>query len=400
MRGSPVMSPATQPTTEFAAARLLSLDILRLLAVVMVIGHHMERTPTDLSPVAKAVLDAWWSHGGLGVDLFFVLSGLLVSGLLFSEYKKHGEISVPRFYLRRGWKIYPAFYFMLGFTWLYQLLVAGYKMRDRPFFSELFFIQSYQAGFWNHTWTLAVEEHFYLLLPLFLLALTRWRRGAADPFRAVPYFVAAACVVVLVGRIINFQVRDDYSYITHVFPTHLRIDALFFGVAIGYLYHFHCDSFCNTFRPWRYALIAAGAALMFGSLLVGSPSDKYIHTFGFTQHYLGAAAIIVGALLCHFPRNRLTTILATLGSYSYSIYLWHMAIFYWATPHMRAAGFSWSLRQAIFFGGAFVIGITMAKLIELPTLRLRDRLFPSRTASPILASSPVPTADPSARQAA
>jgi peptidoglycan/LPS O-acetylase OafA/YrhL len=383
------------------SSRLLGLDILRLLAVVMVIGHHMEQPPSDLSPIVKAGCDAWWSHGGLGVDLFFVLSGLLVSGLLFSEYKKHGEISVTRFYMRRGWKIYPAFYFLLGFTFLYQLLVVGYKMRDRPFFSELFFIQSYQAAFWNHTWTLAVEEHFYVLLPLLLLFLVRRNRGATDPFRAVPYVVAATCVAVLATRIVNFQLRTEYSYLTHVFPTHLRMDALFFGVALGYLYHFHSEWFFRTLRPWRYALLVVGTALLSMALIVGTPSNFYIHTFGFTQHFLGAAAIVVGTLMCQIPRNLLTATLATLGSYSYSIYLWHMAIFYWGTQQMKDAGFSWGLRQAIFLVGAFVIGIAMAKLVELPTLRIRDRWFPSRSAGPILSTLAVPeTAATPSRQAA
>jgi peptidoglycan/LPS O-acetylase OafA/YrhL len=388
------------PSIESARSRLLSLDILRLLAVVMVLGQHMEQPPTDLSPIVKAGFDVWWGRGGLGVDLFFVLSGLLVSGLLFSEYKKHGEISVKRFYLRRGWKIYPAFYFLLGFTYLYQLFAVGSKMRDRPFFSELLFIQSYQAGFWNHTWTLAVEEHFYVLLPLLLLFLTRRNRGATDPFRAVPYLVAATCVVVLGVRIVNFLVRTDYSYLTHVFPSHLRIDALFFGVALGYLYHFHHESFVRTLRPWRYALLVTGTGLLIAFLFFGTPSKFYIHTFGFTQNFLGAAAIVVGTLMCQIPRNLLTVTLTTLGSYSYSIYLWHMAIYYWAIPQMREAGLSWQIRTTIFVFGAFVIGIAAAKLVELPTLRFRDRLFPSRAGGPMLSNVPATDVADSVRQAA
>lgn len=382
------------------STRLLSLDLLRLLAIVLVLGRHMEAPPDDLPTYIKAGLDKWHLTGGLGVDLFFVLSGFLVSGLLFAEYKKHGNLSVKQFYLRRGWKIYPAFYCLLAITYITHWFVAGTKMRDRPFFTELFFIQNYQQAYWNHTWTLAVEEHFYLLLPLLLLVLVRRNRGAADPFKAVPYIVAATCVVILAARILNFQVRAEYSFLTHVFPTHLRMDALFFGVALGYLYHFHSDAFHRVLRPWRYPLLVTGALLLMASLFVGTPSNYYIHTFGFTQHYLGAAAIVVGTLMCQIPRNFITATLATLGSYSYSIYLWHMAIFYWATQQMKDAGFSWGLRQTIFFVGAFVIGIAMAKLIELPTLRLRDRWFPSRTASPVLATLPAAESAEPARQAA
>ena len=366
----------------------------------MVLGRHMENPPSELPRFVKAGFDTWLNYGGLGVDLFFVLSGFLVSGLLFAEYRKYGEISIKRFYLRRAWKIYPAFYFLLTFTYLYQLLVIGQKMRDRPLFTELLFIQSYQAGFWNHTWTLAVEEHFYVLLPLLLLFLTRRNRGAQDPFRAVPYLVAATSLLLLGIRAANFWVRSDYSYLTHVFPSHLRMDALFFGVAIGYAYHFHSDWFIRTFRPWRYALTLLGVGLFLAFAFIGLPSSFYIHTFGFTQNYLGAAALLVGTLMCQIPKNRLTVALAALGSYSYSIYLWHMAIYYWATPHLRDAGVSWQLRTAIYMAGAFVIGIAMAKLLELPVLRLRDRMFPSRGGNAILPGPRVAEPTTPARQAA
>jgi peptidoglycan/LPS O-acetylase OafA/YrhL len=69
---------------------------------------------------------------------------------------------------------------------LYQWLVLRQPVRDRALFSELVFIQNYNAPFWNHTWTLAAEEHFYLLLPLALSILIRKNRGAQNPFRGVP----------------------------------------------------------------------------------------------------------------------------------------------------------------------------------------------------------------------
>lgn len=357
---------------------MLSLDLLRLLAVVLVLGRHMEDPPQIFPSLLQAVIDRFHLCGGLGVDLFFVLSGFLVSGLLFAEYKKQGDLSIKRFYLRRGWKIYPAFYFLLAFSYICHPLVYGDKIRDRLFYSELLFIQSYQLAYWNHSWTLAVEEHFYILLPLLLLLLVRRNRGAANPFRAVPYIVAAVALAVLCTRIVNYAVRTDYSFLTHAWNTHLRIDALFFGVLLGYAYHFHHTRFTGAFERWRYGLLALGAALFFVALPLGEYARAYDHTFGFTQHYLGAAAILVGTLLCRIPNNRLVRALATLGSYSYSIYLWHMALMYWVMPRMRDAGVPWSIRTALYLGGAFVIGIAMAKLLEFPVLALRDRLFPSR----------------------
>jgi peptidoglycan/LPS O-acetylase OafA/YrhL len=366
------------------SARLLGLDLLRLLAIVMVIGRHMEEPPDYLQ--FWSFWDAWHRSGGLGVDLFFVLSGFLVSGLLFGEYKKHGNISVQRFYVRRAWKIYPAFYFLIAFAYVYQRYFIGFKIRKYTLLPELFFVQNYFGGFWNHTWTLAVEEHFYLILPLLLLFMVWRNRGGKDPFRAVPYVVGGAMAVFLSVRIINYLVRTDYSYYSHVFPTHLRIDALFFGVALAYFFHFHSERFRQVCHPLRYLLVALGVCMIESSLFMGGWSFYY-HTFGFMQFYIGAAAILAGVLMCEIPHNRLTLWLGALGAYSYSIYLWHMALMYWAMPSLKKLGIPWGLRTEIYMLGAFVIGITMAKLLELPTLRFRDRIFPSRSGTLVLLAS-------------
>ncbi len=204
----------------------------------------------------------------------------------------------------------------------------------------------------------------------------------------------------LTVRLINYGLRSDYSFYTHAFPTHLRIDSLFFGVALGYAYHFHYEWFARTFRPWRYALLLVGVALLWAPLPQGLSTRFYQNTFAFTQHYLGAAALLVGTVLCQIPRNRLTGSLATLGSYSYSIYLWHMALMYWACWSMRDAGVPWSQRTLLYMVGAFVIGISMAKLVELPVLAFRDRMFPSRSGIPTATTPTTAELVPAARTAA
>src|SRR5438874_883596 len=140
-------------------SRNQSLDVLRGIAVLMVIFSHYFLT-WDLGSTVGIVL-------GRGVDLFFVLSGYLISGLLFEDFKRTGTINLRRFWIRRGLKIYPAFYAMLGFT----VIVFRFHAHGFPpgMWSELFFVQSYIAPIWPHTWSLAVEEHFYVALPLLLL---------------------------------------------------------------------------------------------------------------------------------------------------------------------------------------------------------------------------------------
>jgi peptidoglycan/LPS O-acetylase OafA/YrhL len=391
---------AGQLANDNRSSRLVSLDLLRLLAIVLVLGRHMELAPSGLPRPIKLALDAWYNNGWLGTDLFFVLSGFLVSGLLFAEYKKYGDISLSRFYVRRAWKIYPAFYFLIAFTYFYYLFVIGYRVPDRQIYSEILFIQSYQTATWNHTWTLAVEEHFYLALPIILGILVSRNRGAADPFRAVPWLVGVTAVGCIGARIVNWLVRADYSLLTHTFPTHLRIDSLFFGVAIAYAYHFHSAWLRNTTHRWRHMSIFLGVVVLGSSVILPPIESFYINTFGFTQFYVGAGLLLLGLVMCDVPNNRFTSTLATLGSYSYSIYLWHMALMYLAIPQLRSLGVPWPIRTAVYIAGAFVIGVFMAKLLELPALRFRDRRYPSRSANFLLPTNSISTPDLRVQKAA
>src|ERR1700740_43634 len=130
------------------------LDVLRCIAVLLVMFNH-----GGIWPAAA-------HHGWIGVDLFFVLSGFLISGLLFSEYKKRQSISFKRFFIRRGLKIYPAFYAFLLLTGITGELVFHSHPTGAQYFHEVFFVMNYEHGVWDHTWSLGVEEHFYIFLPI------------------------------------------------------------------------------------------------------------------------------------------------------------------------------------------------------------------------------------------
>jgi peptidoglycan/LPS O-acetylase OafA/YrhL len=383
----PSAAQAHSPGSE----RLIGLDLLRLLAVVLVLICHLcmiPGMPRAITPLTH--------YGSLGVGLFFVLSGFLVSGLMFGEYRRTGEINLKRFYVRRAWKIYPSFYLMIVFSYLFSLLALNWKMRDRAVFSELFFLQSYIEGYWNHTWSLAVEEHFYIGLPLCLLLLRRTNRLRIRPFIHIPRILAIALPAFCALRMLNYAFRMKYAFLTHVFATHLRLDSLLFGVGIAYYYHFHHEEFVRVLRPWRYALIMAAAGVIWARRLVplgGADQHLYTHTLGFVHEYLGSGMLMTGAILCQIPRNWLSTSLARLGSYSYSIYLWHMATIFWLTPHLQLP---WGALAAIYLAGAFIIGVGMAHLWELPMLKVRDKLFPAMVQRPsgsteLASAGPSPT---------
>ncbi|HYJ63150.1 MAG TPA: acyltransferase, partial [Parafilimonas sp.] len=138
--------------------RLKEIDFLRGIAIILVLFRH------------HLISNKLYQIGWIGVDLFFVLSGFLVSGLLFREYKKSHRINVRLFLIRRGFKIYPLFYVFILLTAFMERFVYGHlNMRD--FFSEAFFVQNYFGNIWWHTWSLAIEEHFYFGLAFFILFL-------------------------------------------------------------------------------------------------------------------------------------------------------------------------------------------------------------------------------------
>ena len=341
----------------------------------------MPSIPESWPPGVKLVFLTWRQGGWVGVDLFFVLSGFLVSGLLFTEYKSRGHLGVGRFYMRRGWKIYPPFFVLIAASVLIALR-EGLPIPRVSLASELFFLQSYVPGLWNHTWSLAVEEHFYLLLPLTLAVMLRWNKASPTPLRPILSLAAALAVFVLACRLFNWQVRPSYNNLTHLFASHLRLDSLFFGVAISYAYHFHSSRFAGLFTPRRRLLIAGGALLLTPAFILPLETSPFVYTIGFTVFYVGSGMMLVGILLSEIPHGHVVAAMATLGKYSYSIYLWHMFVLVWGLALIEGTldvELSASTRLALFFAGSFGLGIAMAKVVEVPVLRIRDRWFPSRS---------------------
>ncbi len=350
------------------ANRSAPLDALRAVAVLLVLGRHFpEARPGETLP---GWMELWLRGGWIGVDLFFVLSGFLVSGLLFREYRRFGEIRYGHFLARRACKIYPAFYFMCGAVLLFAAQMG------RPFvgwpvvLSEIFFVQNYGPALFPHSWSLAVEEHFYLLLPLLLLAV----RGKSDvPFARLPWLFVAVAVLALAARIVTTQTLD-FRLKTHLFPTHLRLDALLFGVLLSWATQFHPAALERVWARFRWPLAVAAGALALPAFFLEIGSGWYLHTVGLTGLALASGVLLLFAL--RWPGAWRP--LAFIGAYSYSIYLWHIPV--------RFFGLAWLPREAspLARGAAYLalsigIGIFAAWLIERPFLAWRDRLFPTRS---------------------
>ncbi len=376
-------------------ARVQQLDVLRGVAVVLVLGRHLELPATTVAPAVQAAATFWYQIGWVAIDLFFVLSGFLISGLLFTEYQKHGTVRIGRFLIRRGFKIYPAFYVMLAAT----VAATAYHAQLPSAFllkvlTEAVYLQNYLPPVWGPTWSLAVEEHFYLLLAVAVFVMVR-RGSREDPFRALVYIIGGIAVVALGLRVYTVW-TFPYSDRRNFFPTHLRLDAIAWGVLLSYLYHFR--------RPQLLAFVARrrGLVAMLSAALLAPPflwplgQSRFLSTLGLTFLDWAFAGVLILSLTQTFdlpPRLRgwitapVGRALAALGFYSYSVYLWHMPVMHWLMPHLRERGvfafssatLGWLVDVAVYVTASIGCGYVMARIVEGPSLKLRDRLFPSRS---------------------
>ena len=369
------------------------LDILRCIAVFFVMILHGNIWPF------------FGNIGWVGVDLFFVLSGFLISGLLFSEYKTRNSISVKRFFIRRGLKIYPAFYLFLFLTGMLSRIVFHIFSPATHYLHEVFFVQNYWRGVWDHTWTLAVEEHFYIFLPVLLLFLVRFSRNRQDPFRALPLTFVVVAVLCIAFRATSVYLGIP-NYHTAYTASHDRMDSLFFGALLGYLYHFRPHILNNLLHSARNRIfIAAFSAGLLSTICFFPRDSRFFSAFGFTCLYLGFGGVLLLSLYvkgilrgtvarCFEIVGNAT---ASVGMYSYSIYLWHGPAVAWFPGLVRRVlhlSQGPNERFVTYMIGGLASGITMSKIIEYPILRLRDRIFPARQGIVALTSDAAPPQTP------
>lgn len=344
--------------------RLLSLDVLRAVAILLVLFRH-----AHWSEDANVLLRTIARGGGIGVDLFFVLSGFLVSGLLFREFNETGKINAARFLIRRGFKIYPAFWFLIAVTVACRLL-TGLPAPARATFGELLFLQNYLPGghWWHPNWSLAVEEHFYLAIPFLLIALSR------DRFSALPRLALAALAALLAARWLNGLAPPladvELEWRRRYAPTHLRFDSLLFGVMLSYFYHYRPQFAENCRRHWG-VLLFLGVVCLSPPFFFEQMEHRWLSSLGLTLGTLGAGAV-VSSLVCRgMAENKCTKSFAFVGRHSYSIYLWHTIIQAWLLP---LVGLPAALETPAFFAASLGVGIQLSRWIEVPALKLRDSL--------------------------
>jgi peptidoglycan/LPS O-acetylase OafA/YrhL len=380
-------TPAERPNSEHGA-RVASLrqfawfDCLRCAAVFLVILAHAGSlssiVPGSGAAFAEGVQKASW----VGVDLFFVLSGFLVSGLLFAEHDRTGRLEITRFLIRRAFKIVPPFYVLILFTVIYDGAVLRHVNVDH-LWHDLFFLQSYRAGAWPHAWTLAIEVHFYLLLALLLYGLSRSASAGAAWLRRLPWIIGGVLLACFLARLINSEMkRRAFNYHHDFEPSHLHLDVLAAGVLLRYLYNYHPERLA-IFRWPKLLWIGLGLLLIYPSRFLWLPHSPMLTAFIPTGNYLGFGLILFEATQIRYPSQGIWRGVMRpfdyLGKHSYSIYLWHLPVKDWLVdPFLKQRA---GLELCAFYQGSLVVGVFFSVMLEMPMLRLRDRLFPSASSA-------------------
>ena len=423
-------TPVLPPSPHAMPRRDIELDFLRGIAILMVLDYH---APVHWLSLPFHLL-GFPNFGWAGVDIFFVLSGFLVGGLLMREWKSNRRIDHRRFLIRRGFKIWPQYYVFLAI-----MLLTGHRS-FHELRGNLLNIQNYTGGI-PHTWSLAVEEHAYLLLVAALVLAARLR------LRMRALFAVFGAVAVLVPTLRFYLALHGHEVANR---THTRIDGIALGVLLAVLFHFAPAAFRRAQHAWPAWIALAAAALLVlrfqvdrpwsASLgwnaadLLGvallmllyrpSPPAGILSETSETKeqqlrpppseirdpsatpqlpsrpHRPAAAFFAPAAKVGTYPPKRSLPyrLIAWIGVYSYGIYLWHVAVI---SPTVAIAAHLpprlapvWLALAPICAGIA--LGSLFTALVELPALRLRDRLFPRRSGPPVPtpASAPSATLDP------
>ncbi len=350
-------------------ARIQQLDILRGVGVILILGRHLTAIPPNAPRFLLAFFHRWYAVGWMGVDLFFVLSGYLVTGLMLREFSARGKFDAKRFLIRRGFKIYPSYYVLLCFTWL-AIAISGRSYLPFTGLSQALFLQNYYPGEdhypLGHTWSLAVEEHFYLLVAALFALLVTKKAG----LRLFAIVSTTFIIVVPILRFIDFY--QSGRILNHI--THLRIDALFMGALLACAHHRYGDRFEAVFRSKAVILTIASALLLLPSAYFGF-ANYWTFSLGLTAEQLAFCLIIMLMLVNTKPHGLWAAVLSTIGFYSYSIYVWHAPIEKLCYA-IRLPTNLFLLQVAAYCVGSVLGGMTFAKLIETPFLKLRDKHFP------------------------
>jgi peptidoglycan/LPS O-acetylase OafA/YrhL len=358
-----VRFPEEQMTSKFK--HYPALDGLRGVSIILVLVVHVHL----LAPWTSG----FFAGGSLGVDVFFVVSGFLITSLLLTEYATGGSINLGDFYVRRMLRLAPALISVLLFTCVVALLIGSFlKLGLTPlrlastvgyFTNWVRAFEPAQVWFLAHFWSLAIEEQFYLLWPISLILLLKFCSR-----RTILLIVIAAIIASGALKITLFLSGETSRRIFYGSDT--RADVVLMGCLVAMLIQWNLlPKFLQNERT-RASLTKAGVIVLCAFFLIAGESFAPLYLGGFTL-----VALSVGIVITHItlsPDSSLSRVLRNsivvwIGRRSYGLYLWHWPVY----ELCRLLPEPLILISAI--AGSFIVAALSYRFIESPFLRLKRR---------------------------
>jgi peptidoglycan/LPS O-acetylase OafA/YrhL len=365
-----------------SSAREPGLDFMRAIAILWVMLWHMHFA------LRPGIWSSPGNYGWMGVDLFFVLSGYLIGSQLLRPYTRGSQPSIGGFYMRRAFRVLPAYLTVL----LFYFAIPGFREAPglSPAWQFLTFTENFRIDYlhdqaFSHVWSLCVEEHFYLVLPLLMLLLMRrpsFSKTVAVILGILCFGIAIRAYVYL-HHVAIFPRDDDAFALAYVekiyYPTHTRLDGLLVGVTLATI---------KTFRPaWWQRVMSHGYLLLIGgfalcALAMWLFNDRMSFSgavIGFPLLAIGLGLLIASSIAPSSPLSKVRGF-SLVAALAYSTYLTHKEVMHAVHEHWprRVEGGGW-LALIAYFAFSFLAAFVLYMAIERPFLRLRERIS-ARTA--------------------
>lgn len=317
---------------------LPSIDSLRALAVLAVIIYHV---------------DVNYLPGGfLGVDLFFVLSGYLISSLIIKEFRKTGTVNLYNFYIRRARRLLPAVYFMITVGLVVMVLFNEVLLRKSHL--DAIFGYIYSSNWWyifhkldyfdsfgaqspfKHLWSLAIEEQFYMIFPLLFLLVNGKKKSKDGTYKLNKNFLYVVLGLILVSLIAHILLFDINNISRIYFGTDTRAFSLLVGVVGAILYPMErLHSKVTPQQNMIYSVVSlASIATLITVMVYTSEYNTWLYRGGFLLVAILGLIVIISSGKQHTLMSKLLSFkpIVFIGKISYSLYLWHFPILVLTTP--------------------------------------------------------------------
>lgn len=366
---TPTEPPLAGPAFKLGARP--ALDGIRGIGIIFVVIFHSMTYLVDwYGAYGESVLPGAF----LAVDVFFVLSGFLITSLLLEERAKYGAYSMPLFYARRALRLLPTLFAVLFIFGVYTVVSDDVAVKNfvRAAFRMLTYSSNFVIGedqflteWFGQSWSLAIEEQFYIVWPLVLLGLLKVTK--ARP-KAVAAAIGVAVVALALWRIALIHMHDEL-WSSVYYRTDARLDEPLIGTLLAVVLHYGLIK--DKPRPW----VGVGAlGVWFAGTLLASPF-KLSYYQGWSQlMLLVSVALILGVMHGEGPAAKLLDLrpLRWFGRLSYTLYLVHVAVFAATLRIIEGEGRNVT-RVVVANVVALAITVLIRVAVEEPALRIKSR---------------------------